>query len=50
MAKSERMFFRAEPLTLMNCEFFIFTHAVVPSIEDKTSPAARKSPASIPKS
>jgi len=43
------MFLRAEPLTLMYLRIFIFTHAVVPSMEDKTSPQARNSPASIQK-
>src|SRR5882724_10426277 len=49
-ARSDFMFLRAEPLTLMNCEFFILTHAVVPSMDEKTRPPARKRPASIPKS
>src|SRR5271167_4946365 len=48
--RSDLTFFRVEPFAVMNCEFLILIHAVVASIEDKTSPTARKSPASIPKS
>ena len=44
------MFLCVEPLTVTNCEFFILTQAVVVSMAEKTRPAARKSPASIPKS
>ena len=47
-ARSEPMFFRAEPLTVMNWEFLIFTQAVVPTMADSTRPAARNRPASMP--
>ena len=40
--RSDLTFLRVEPFDVMNCEFLIFNHAVVASIEDKTSPHGQK--------